>query len=241
VFQPQLGLSNARNAAVDAAKGELILWTDDDVLVDAGWLEAYVAAAQRWPDAGFFGGPIEPSFEQQPPAWVSENLRLLQGVLVIRNLGERETILGKQLPYGANMAFRRHALGHNCFDPLLGPNGTDRFAHDETTVMRRLQAAGAKGVWVPAAKVVHYVPASRMTLKYAWHYLHGAGRTDIRMDGVPEGKPWWGAPRWLYKRYCQLVWKYRLLRALARPAWLAAFLEAAHVSGMIHECRTQPS
>src|SRR4051812_4932182 len=49
VFEPRQGLSNARNAAIDVAAGELICWTDDDVLVDPGWLSAYVEAASRWP------------------------------------------------------------------------------------------------------------------------------------------------------------------------------------------------
>ena len=60
LFEPEPGLSNARNCAVAAAQGDLMLWTDDDVLIDRDWLEAYVAAASKWPDAGYFGGRIEP-------------------------------------------------------------------------------------------------------------------------------------------------------------------------------------
>ena len=49
--EPQPELSNARNRAIDAAKGDYIVWTDDDVVVDAGWLTAYVEAFRRWPEA----------------------------------------------------------------------------------------------------------------------------------------------------------------------------------------------
>src|SRR6478752_2238901 len=35
------GLSNSRNCAVQGAKGDYILWTDDDVIVDPNWLLAY--------------------------------------------------------------------------------------------------------------------------------------------------------------------------------------------------------
>src|SRR5688572_32298959 len=37
VFEDKQGQSHARNAAAVAARGDLIIWTDDDVLVDAQW------------------------------------------------------------------------------------------------------------------------------------------------------------------------------------------------------------
>src|SRR5216683_1570019 len=39
-FEPRPGKSNALNRAIDVAKGDYIVWIDDDVLVDAGWLTA---------------------------------------------------------------------------------------------------------------------------------------------------------------------------------------------------------
>src|SRR6266511_1998288 len=81
------GLSHARNAAVTAARGDLVLFTDDDVLVDPEWLAGYVAAARRWPDAAYFGGLIAPFYERRPPAWVEANLGCLFGMLVLRDFG----------------------------------------------------------------------------------------------------------------------------------------------------------
>jgi glucosyl-dolichyl phosphate glucuronosyltransferase len=61
-FEPRPGKSNAQNRAIDFAKGDYILWTDDDVVVDAGWLTAYVGAFRRWPEAAVFGGRITPKY-----------------------------------------------------------------------------------------------------------------------------------------------------------------------------------
>jgi glycosyltransferase involved in cell wall biosynthesis len=47
VFEPEPGLSNARNRAIVETTGDYLVWTDDDVLVAHDWLEAYVAAASR--------------------------------------------------------------------------------------------------------------------------------------------------------------------------------------------------
>ena len=55
ISQPVPGLSNARNAAVAAATGEYMVWTDDDVLVESNWLRAYEAAFLAHPEYAFFG------------------------------------------------------------------------------------------------------------------------------------------------------------------------------------------
>ncbi len=75
VYVPELGVSNARNASIAAAEGELIIWTDDDVLVHPDWVTEYVRASQEWPKASFFGGTIEPLFEGVVPGWLSPGLR----------------------------------------------------------------------------------------------------------------------------------------------------------------------
>ncbi len=67
IFEEKPGLSHARNCAIEHASGELLIWTDDDVLVDANWLVEYVKGAEAWPDASFFGGTVDPWFEIGTP------------------------------------------------------------------------------------------------------------------------------------------------------------------------------
>ena len=66
VFEPKPGQSNARNAAAREAKGEYILWTDDDTLLDQKWLAAYAQAIQQHPEVIFFGGPVRQWFAATP-------------------------------------------------------------------------------------------------------------------------------------------------------------------------------
>src|SRR5262249_35853856 len=74
VHEQRQGVSNARNQAGAAAEGDLILWTDDDVLVDPDWFLQYLLAASKYPEATYFGGTIEPWFASAPPRWVQRNL-----------------------------------------------------------------------------------------------------------------------------------------------------------------------
>ena len=106
-------------------RGEWILWTDDDVLVDPEWLAAYNEAARRWPDAGYFGGLIEPWFQMLAPlSWILENRKILEGVLAIRDFGREEHYLADdETPWSANMAVRTELFKNNPFDPSHGCHG----------------------------------------------------------------------------------------------------------------------
>lgn len=243
LFESKQGLSNARNCAVAAANGELILWTDDDVLVDADWIGNYAAAFRRWPEAEYFGGMIQPWYERTPQAWITENLSFLQGLLVIRNLGPWERpFQGGEHPFGANMAFRRSILKGKLFNPELGRMANEGILGEESAFFRSLRAEGVQGVWVPDAQVKHYIPSQRMTLGYLWDFFHGAGRTDVRMDGPPDHDPstgslLWGAPRWLYRQRLELWVRAYWRRLLRRPDWVRSYGLAARVSGVICETR----
>src|ERR687898_2935816 len=57
------GLNAARNAAIEAAEGELLCFLDDDVAVWPGWLDALLGAAAACPEHEAFGGPIRPVLE----------------------------------------------------------------------------------------------------------------------------------------------------------------------------------
>src|ERR1700722_17754963 len=63
LLEKRQGLSNARNCVLAHTRGDLLLWTDDDVLVEPDWLNAYVETALQNPNAVFFGGTVEPWFE----------------------------------------------------------------------------------------------------------------------------------------------------------------------------------
>ena len=238
ILEARQGQSHARNRAIEAATGDLLIFTDDDVLVHENWLAEYAAAAARWPDAGYFGGLIEPWFEHEPPQWLADNQTAFAGMLVARNLGAVERTLGPdEEPYGANMAFRMTAIRGHLFDPNLGLAGDNAIRFDESDYCRRLRASGITGVWVPSASVRHFVVAARMTLDYVWKYYEGTGRSSVRMNGPLEGHAVFGAPRWLYRQYAEArvssIWK----RARRRRDWVLSIRQAAVARGAIRENR----
>jgi len=228
-FESHAGLSNARNRAVAEATGDYLVWTDDDVLVDRGWLAAYADAFERWPAAAFFGGPVEPWFEGTPPRWLAEHWRCVSQAFAVRELGDAPFPFdGSQFPYGANCAFRLDVQRRYPYDPSLGRRPGASVSGEETQVMRQMLADGLTGWWVPDARVRHFIPRHRQTLRYLRQIF---GRQHERRAGAlptSNAPRLFGRPRWLWRRALAAEVQFWCVRATSGPeVWLPALIMTA--------------
>ncbi len=217
VCEPEPGLSRARNRATAEARGELLLWIDDDVQVEPGWLAAYLEASRRHPDASFFGGATLPWFERPPPAWIAESWERLADVWAIRLLPpEPAPVDPGRLPVGANFAIRTAVQRRHAYDPRLGRRREELTSGEETAVLRRLLAQGDTGWWVPDARVRHWIPAERLAEPHLRRIWFGQGCERALTRG--------GAPRprlRLLTRALRAEARYRIARQVSEPAkWL---------------------
>jgi glycosyltransferase involved in cell wall biosynthesis len=122
LFEPQQGLSHARNAGIREARGEIIAFTDDDVVVEATWLQNLTAELHNGDWAGA-GGRILPERQFTLPKWLSARTLCEGGALPIFDAGETECRLN-QAPYGANMAYRKSMFKrYGLFRTELGRQG----------------------------------------------------------------------------------------------------------------------
>lgn len=239
VVESRQGLSHARNRALSEASGELLLWTDDDVLVAEEWISAHVAAAERFPDAPFFGGTVDPWFERSPPRWIARNLDQLRGAYAIRQLGDDVRPLRPgEMPFGANMAMRRSAIRGMRFDTALGRSGEELLSGEETEFLRRLQAdSGRSGVWVADARVRHFIPAERLSASYLRRYYEGLGLSaGSRAD--PEGRTVLGVPPWTWREYVERTAVYLARWPVKDEPWVEAFRRRAWLAGYIRGRRS---
>ncbi len=185
-FEARQGLSHARNRASREARGELVVFTDDDVIADPNWLIEYAAAVEGYPDAAFFGGTIDARFAVKPPRWLTANFDRFASAYALRNLGSGIHAVERleDLPFGANMAFRREALKNEVFSPDLGRTGTNLLGGEETEFMVHLLARGEKGIWVGPARVEHVISKERLTLAYIREYFVWQGRGQVRQRTI---------------------------------------------------------
>jgi glycosyltransferase involved in cell wall biosynthesis len=160
VREERPGLSNARNAGIAAAAGDLLLFTDDDVLVEPGWLDALCAGFAD-DDVAAVAGRVVPEWPHPPPRWLAGRHA---GVLALTDFGdEPRDLTAAEYPLGANMAVRASVVGPAPFDPRLGHRGGTYFAFEEFALFHELRAAGGRFTYRPDAVVRHRILAERMT------------------------------------------------------------------------------
>jgi glycosyltransferase involved in cell wall biosynthesis len=240
LHEGQIGQSHARNRAVQEARGDYIVWTDDDVLISPDWLAAYAEAIECWPEAIYFGGPIYPLFAAEPPAWIGRNIDLLEGTYALRDFGpETRPLQNGELPFGANMAFRTDVLREHPFNGALGRAGHEHIRGDETELLRALQDADRLGIWIGGARVKHFIPAERLTLRYIWKFFEGGGRTFVRQKDHAPCRAWAGVPHWAVRQCATAAAKTLVLSPFRSRSWLAAVRDTAKALGTIRESRLQ--
>lgn len=222
VIEKEQGHSAARNCAIQHAQGEYIVWTDNDVLVSKNWLSSYLRAFREHPTAAFLGGPIQPIFESEQPHWISDTWDICAPVYATRNLGDQPLRLGlDRLPYGANFAVRADIQKKFTYDTKWGRKSNAMVGEDEVSVLRRIVESGHSGIWVPDAKLEHFIPDDRATESYVGSYYFGQGFTNALKDKVTRGR------FWIWCDALRTRASYRVHRWFSRPqVWVARLVHA---------------
>lgn len=184
LFEARQGLSNARNAGIQEAGGDVLAFMDDDVTVESMWLQNLTAPLLDGSCAGA-GGPIRLQENFIPPRW----LRLkgpwsMGGALAaLFDLGDTPAEL-RQAPYGTNMAYAKSMFQrYGGFRTDLGRSANNLIGKEDTEFGERLLAAGERLCYVPSAVVNHPVHRERLKKKYFRSYYYAHGRAAARQAG----------------------------------------------------------
>ena len=218
-FEARQGLSHARNHGIAAARGDIILFTDDDVLPAPDWLEQTVAGLERY-GADACGGYIAPIWEAPPPAWLTERF---YGFLAVRTDREDDYPIDSPslAPFGANMAFRRAVFDKvGLFDTERGRKGKVLASGEDGEMFERILAAGLKAVFLGRSRVRHKVEAFRMTKAYIRRWRRQTSRNLALSKGMPGSRRIFNIPLYLFPQF---------LRAVGRMigAWFGATADEA--------------
>lgn len=161
VTEPNLGVSHARNCALEECKTELLAYLDDDCIASSHWLQNLVATYQIRPDVGAVGGKVTPLWKCEPPTWFS---RPLGALLSIVDLGEEVSELSpSQWIVGGNVLYSASRLREiGGFRAHLGRVGNVLLSNEEVEVCNRLRRQGYKILYTPGAVVTHTISADRL-------------------------------------------------------------------------------
>jgi len=194
---PRRGPAANRNHGATLARGEWLVFTDDDCLPEAGWLEAYAGAVGG--SARALEGSIHPIGDMD------------------RDLAECPVNLTGGLFWSANIAVDR-AL----FNEVGGFD--ERYttaAHEDEDLYLRIRE-GAKTAYVPEAAVFH--PVRVLTFRAAVSRIPRHAQTTALYYSVNSRRlgirRWSTLVRWLYKPHMAALGRH-----LVHGRWGSAALE----------------
>jgi GT2 family glycosyltransferase len=220
LFEPVGNKCRALNGALARIADGLVVFLDDDVRMRTDLLDVYAAAARCSGPGRFFGGPVQPDYEEPPPAWLTTFLP----PSARQWSPDESTLRTKPFFLGFNWAaFAEDLRRVGGFDERLGP-GTDVGIGDESDLQRRLVAAGVTAMCVPQALVHHWVPRVRCSPEWALQREYRSGVRNGWLKGEETGPAIAGYPLVLVKRVAG-QW---LRRHLPRPGWGPGERFAAH-------------
>jgi len=178
-FEPQQGVSYARNRGLQEARGKYVGYLDDDARAGESWLEtALVLLENTKPTPLCLGGPILPFYSTTKPVWFKGEMRTWGDSPRYLQPGESFS--------GSNMVWRKEiveTLGG--FDVTSGPRGDYLFLGEETKLFEKIWHSFDQPhfYYSPELAVHHWVPPAKMTVSYQIKRAFAVGQRLNRLNG----------------------------------------------------------
>lgn len=181
ILEPRQGVHYARNSAAKIAQGDILYFTDDDMIATPSLLSELVKMFDLDPLIASVTGKVIGRFDVPPPAWVKKHLINSHLSLTSEELPDELSISDKDIIYSCHQAIRSDVF-FQCggFNP---ENTAGIWVGDgETGLGIRMQQAGYKFAYTPASIIYHMIPESRTTLAYLIKRSGNQGNGDSYTD-----------------------------------------------------------
>lgn len=160
VHVAQNGLHYARHAGAKIAKGDVLIFIDDDVLLPSNWLSVYDNFFKR--KKGICaGGKVIPEWEVQIDSWINQ----IPDYFSLLDYGDSELVLEiRQGINGCNFAIKKEAIfnfGGFHPDGYADPSLQWFRGDGEYGLIQKIKKAGYDIYYLPTALLIHRIPRSR--------------------------------------------------------------------------------
>ena len=172
ISEPKVGLLNARICGISQAKGDILVFVDDDNVLDKTYLELVFKIASENKDLGAWGGQTLPEFEETPPAWTERYWSLI-GVRTF----EKDSISSKMhwpaTPIGAGLCIRRDVamkyiqlIQQDTSRLMLGRKANMLLGSEDLDLAYTAIDMGLKIATFKDLRLHHLIPKSRLSEDY---------------------------------------------------------------------------
>ncbi|MBI1884973.1 MAG: glycosyltransferase [Chloroflexi bacterium] len=178
------GISAARDLGRRRARGEVIAFIDDDAVATRDWASRLLS---RFSDPSVVGvtGPALPLWLDGGGSWFPAELLWIVGCT---GWLEADGLRDVRNAWGMNMAFRREALtAADGFSEDIGSIHGNRLHGEEVELSLRVRkATGRRIVYDPSVRVLHRVPAKRLSAKWISKTSYWTGYTRSRLGRLAK-------------------------------------------------------
>lgn len=180
IYEPIMGLSQARNTGWQNAQGEYVAYMDDDAIATPEWLQRIIQAFDNMqPSPGSVGGRVIPIWEVERPAWLPTEL---ERALSIVDWSEKPTFLTEDYQFlaGTNVAYPREILERvGGFSTNLGRKASGLLSSEEILLKRQLERHNLGIYYDPDISVYHHIPAERLSKRWFYRRAFWQGVSDV--------------------------------------------------------------
>jgi glycosyltransferase involved in cell wall biosynthesis len=195
IAEPELGLSAARRRGIKESASDLLIFVDDDNVLDPGYLELALRIKRDWPLLGTWGsGSIVPEYELQP----AEHLkRFAASYLALRSsqkpLWANVAFCWDATPWGAGLCVRKEVAVAYCqfveksAIQISGRKGASLIGHDDSEICL-VGCSGGYGMGVfPELKLTHLISKERVSDDYIVRMVESSDLSGLLLEYKWQG------------------------------------------------------
>jgi len=201
ISEHELGLSAARQRGMQEAASDLLIFVDDDNVLDGNYLRYALEIKQSWPTLGVWGsGVINPEYELPPDAYVKRLLPYLAVRTTEKPCWSNVFSAKKAIPWGAGLCVRSkvaNAYRRICNESeivITGRRG-DALLGSEDDEISRVACHYGLGMGVfPELKLTHLIAKKRVSPEYLLQLYEGIELPDVLLEykwtGITPSSPY---------------------------------------------------
>jgi len=206
IHESRLGLTFARLRGIEEAIGDILVFVDDDNVLDADYLEVVLRISKDFPFLGAWGGQIIGNYEVPPPDWAKPYLAFL----AIREFSQDKwsNLLHQHetTPCGAGLCVRRSVGQHYVAQLVNNPErqNLDRKGKlltscgDSDLAFTACDVGLGTGQFV-SLKLSHLIPAERLQERYLLKLIEGLSYSGTLLNYFRGIKPTTPTPTSLFQ------------------------------------------
>jgi GT2 family glycosyltransferase len=201
IVERDLGIAEARRRGIFEAASDILVFVDDDNVLDENYLSIVNTIKQEWPVLGTWGsGSVTLEFEEAP----SRHLEIFLPYLAFRDTKmPRWTNVAPCVdatPVGAGICVRKNVAMAYCemYEQsavrVTGREGGILQGHDDFEMSYVACRMGLGMGLFPALKIFHLIPKRRVTQDYLIRLYEGSRTSNMMMaykwQGIPVNSPY---------------------------------------------------